>query len=358
MVQIRVAAALSIVLVFQAKIASGGGQTCSWTDPRSGSHWDLTKLVARQHYQFRGLIGAHDSLHTSTSYTGYHYEDYTYFLNLCRPVSGLGFSECHGKPSAGVYQIERGNTPHCFALGSTDSIKWGLSSADDPEKGVTLTYEGGEMCHKRMEKQVEKTTEPPPPPPAKCEAKQVQGKNVAEEAELACGAHLADGGGGKDACDADERCSYVPPPVPEKPSTYTDTEVTWVDVPRKVTINITCDRTKREDLASIMREAGQVVATEPDMCEYVVEWPSMAGCPGVAVEGKVQVGNMLNSRPSVLPSVLIWCLRLTTLIGAVILYREESRAQFVALLPSALRRYLRGGIEISLLPSSSPRKQL
>ena len=54
---------------------------CSWTHESSGASWDLTALQAADHYQFRGMVGAQDSLHATTITA---YEDYTYFLNLCK----------------------------------------------------------------------------------------------------------------------------------------------------------------------------------------------------------------------------------------------------------------------------------
>ena len=194
-------------------------------------------------------------------------------LNLCKPVVSTAFAACHGKPEAAVYQIERGETPSCFALGAAKELEWGLSEPGNPSKGVTLTYSGGEMCHKRIEKQVEKVVEPPAPPPPECKAKTADGQEQAmEKASASCPSHATE-----DDCTADVACTYVvpPPPLPpppgEKPATYTETVVEWVDVPRSVVINMTCDMaTQREDMASIVRMASTVVAAEPEMCTYVV----------------------------------------------------------------------------------------
>lgn len=59
---------------------------CSWTDTASGSTWNLDPLVARDHYNFRGISGSQDSLHAGGASTGvYHYEDYTYLCVVpCR----------------------------------------------------------------------------------------------------------------------------------------------------------------------------------------------------------------------------------------------------------------------------------
>ena len=71
-------------------VASAAAHSCSWTDPASGKSWNLDKLVAKDHYDFRGLIGDHDSLHTSGATTGVaHYEDNTYVLNLCKEVTNV-----------------------------------------------------------------------------------------------------------------------------------------------------------------------------------------------------------------------------------------------------------------------------
>ena len=68
---------------------------CSWTHESSGASWDLTALQAADHYQFRGMVGAQDSLHATTITA---YEDYTYFLNLCkcgRPAREAMVSDPH-----------------------------------------------------------------------------------------------------------------------------------------------------------------------------------------------------------------------------------------------------------------------
>eukprot|EP01047_Picozoa_sp_COSAG01_P048925 COSAG01_NODE_4801_length_4735_cov_3.710095_1_plen_379_part_00 len=367
---------------------------CTYTH---GAHvWDLNRLVAKDHYNFRGLSGSQDSIHTEGPSTSvYHYEDYTYLVNLCKSVGSTSFAACDGKPEAAVFQIERGETPHCFALGSAKEMQWGLSVPGQPSKGVALTYSGGEVCHKRVERQVEKPVAPPPAPPPVCEVKQGQAQgstaetSKAEEgkADATTGAEgaaaaaeaaepkedaadiakVCTGYSTEAECNADSRCTFVtpPPPLPpspgEKPATYTETVVEWVDVPRKVTINMTCDQSaRREDMASIVRMAGKVVAGEPSMCEYVVHWPSAAGCPGSSISGRVHAIGGLNVQPSGWGStILLWLMRICVLGLCIQLYRDSWRDSLMAALPGSARRFLRAGRgDGSLLPSSSPRKSL
>lgn len=94
----RAAAAAVLLPVASAQ------SSCAWTDPASGATFDLAPIQAEQHYQFRGLVGSKDGMHATTITA---YEDYTYFLNLCRPATAINFEKCEGKPvsNAAVYQV-------------------------------------------------------------------------------------------------------------------------------------------------------------------------------------------------------------------------------------------------------------
>ena len=93
-----------------------------------------------------------------------------------------------------------------------------------------------------------------------------------------------------------------------------------------------------------------------------VHWPSIAGCPDNEIAGRVQaVGKSSVAPPSLATTLLRWALRAAIATVAVQLYRDAWREPLVAVLPAAVRRFLRGGGGGgSLLPSpgSSPRKSL
>lgn len=336
-------------------LASAAG-SCVWTDPVSGSTFDLTPIQAEQHYQFRGLVGAQDAQHATTITA---YEDYTYFLNLCKPATGLNFDKCDGKPvsNGAVYQVHRSTAnPECFVLGSSDAVTWGLSVPNDPSQGVTLTYGDGEICNKRVERQVEKVSEPPPPPQPECNP---TAADPTAEATTACAAHLADGGGGQATCSADPACTFKPAAPPEPPSTYTETVTEWEEVPRRVTVNMTCDHQQGESISSLVKMAGSVVAIEPEMCEYVIQWPTKAGCPGEVLTGQasLEAGSVTGGSASATgesSAMWRWCLRVVILVLAVLMYRDSCRKPLIAVLPLPLKRWLRSGGDGSLLPS--PRK--
>lgn len=250
--------------------------------------------------------------------------------------------------------------PECFALGSSDTLSWGLSVAGDPSQGVALTYGGGEVCHKRTERQVEKVSEPPPPPVAECNPAEPE---PSSEVTDACAAHLTKGGGGQAACTADPACKFKPPAPPEAPSTYTETVTEWEEVPRKVTINMTCNSEQGEDMSSLVEMAGSVIAAEPEMCEYVIHWPSKAGCPGEVLTGQasLQIGDLGGGSGETVmgdngggSSTWRWCWRLGMFVLAVVMYRDPCRKAILTVLPLPMKRWLRSGGDGSLLPS--PRK--
>ena len=333
---------------------AGAAGSCAWTDPVSGATFDLTPIQAEQHYQFRGLVGGRDGQHATTITA---YEDYTYFLNLCKPATALNFHKCDGKPvsNGAVYQVHRSkDNPECFVLGSSDSVTWGLSVPNDPSQGVTLTYGDGEICNKRIERQVEKLSEPPPPPQPECNP---TAADPAAEVTTACAAHVSDGGGGQAACNADPACTFKPAAPPEPPSTYTETVTEWEESPRKVTVNMTCDPAQGESISSLVKMAGSVIAIEPQMCEYVIQWPTRAGCPGEVLTGRASLeagSGGTNSVDGESSAVWRWSLRLLMFVLAVLMYRDGWRKPIITVLPLPLKRWLRSGGDGSLLPS--PRK--
>ena len=130
-------------------------------------------------------------------------------------------------------------------------------------------------------------------------------------------------------------------------------------MPRTVTLNLTCDATQGEDISSLVRMAGSVIAVEPEMCEYVVHWPSKAGCPGAGVSGLVsleaQGATGLGGGGDGGGGWAWWGgTRLAALVVAVLLYRDSWRKVVLSTLPAGARRWLRSGGDGSLLPS--PRK--
>ena len=115
----------------------------------------------------------------------------------------------------------------CHALGSLSNVSWGLIVAGRPELGVELRYGGGDDCLKR----VVRKRQPGDPPPS----------------------------------------SALP-------------EVSWVPVPRKLTLRLRCDPSAPGgvdpfDPAAAMQLARRVRVVEAEMCEYEAEWPTAAACP-------------------------------------------------------------------------------
>eukprot|EP01051_Picozoa_sp_SAG22_P007225 SAG22_NODE_500_length_9715_cov_29.986793_8_plen_382_part_00 len=334
---------LLLLLLSSPPAAAAGQETemsspCGWTDPVSKVSFDLSALTAKAAYQFRGTIGSHDSLAAPAADGGEpaavitpaasnHFEDYTYFVNLCKDVSfhETGISEqklnpCEGKPPAAVYQIFRDSlSPACFALGSSAAMEWALLDQDDPNKGLSLTYSGGEICNKRIETPGEPPApdeqEPPPPPPPE---------------------------------NPDE-----PPPPP--PYVYVEPVVAWEEIPRKVTLNLTCDPDQGDDMASVIAMAGKVHASEPEMCEYTIVWPTRLACPtsfhlgydGEALthtaKASYSAGGASYSGGGGGGTFLWWIVALGVLAGMVQGLRENTRSSLVRMAPGPLKSFLEPG---------------
>jgi hypothetical protein len=139
-----------------------------------------------------------------------------------------------------------------------------------------------------------------------------------------------------------------------------ETVTEWVEIPRKVTINMTCDQEQGEDLSSLVKMAGSVIAVEPEMCEYVVHWPSKAGCPGQYLTGNaalVQGGAFGGNAPGEGEggsSLVTWGVRLAVLALMVLMYRDPWRKVVIAALPLPVKQWLRSGADGSFI--GSPRK--
>lgn len=99
-----------------------------------------------------------------------------------------------------------------------------------PDAGVTITYGGGDTCMKRV---VETKSKPR--------------------------------GGSGNAAAADEA----------------DEIVSWVPTERSLTMRVACDPadTGVFDPASLMQMMRKVRVAEDEMCAYVLDWPSVYGCP-------------------------------------------------------------------------------
>jgi len=161
------------------------------------------------------------------------------------PSGGDSFPGDGGQPKQ-LHRSARSapEAKECHALGALDNVTWSVITPRAPAHGVSLTYNGGDQCLKKVIKRT-----PPPPPPA-----------------------------GKKG---------QPAKKPEVGVTYSATEVEWVPVPRSLTLHIRCDPEDSgvKDFASFLQLTRRVRVVETEMCSYVVEWPSKLGC-GVAPRNK------------------------------------------------------------------------
>merc|ERR1712137_381816 len=59
------------------------------------------------------------------------------------------------------------------------------------------------------------------------------------------------------------------------------TKPVWISSPRQIHINFRCDPHDDGmlDPASVMMMSRRVVVKEDPMCSYIVEWPTVYGCP-------------------------------------------------------------------------------
>ena len=139
----------------------------------------------------------------------------------------------------------------CHALGSLDNVTWGLIVPGKPELGLELRYSGGDNCLKR----VVKKRQPGDPPPT----------------------------------------SALP-------------EVSWVPVPRQLTLRFRCDPAAPAaidpfDPAAVMQLARRVRIVEAEMCVYEAEWPTAAACP--TMKPRVAAVVAAKARRAVFPAVLV-----------------------------------------------------
>mmetsp|Transcript_7097 Transcript_7097/g.26109 ORF Transcript_7097/g.26109 Transcript_7097/m.26109 type:complete len:340 (+) Transcript_7097:57-1076(+) len=212
--------------------------TCRWTDPKSGTSYDLTELVSRTSYSFKGVIPdqekdsyhAHDLNHPMSpeaisehihAWDDWDFQGYKYVVNLCSNVMNKP-ELCAGQPDAPAYQITvegsgsyQKHPPSCFALGNLGNVSFSLLNQYHPRRGIVITYEGGEPCMTR-----------------------------------------------KVTYDEDGE----------------ESKAEWVSVPRKFSWSLPCDHSDKE-VEGHIKSALKVIASEVDMCEYNVRWPTRYGCP-------------------------------------------------------------------------------
>ena len=139
----------------------------------------------------------------------------------------------------------------CHALGSLDNVTWGLIVPGKPELGLELRYSGGDNCLKRVVK---------------------------------------------------KRQAGDPPPTSALP------EVSWVPVPRQLTLRMRCDPAAPAaidpfDPAAVMQLARRVRIVEAEMCVYEAEWPTAAACP--TMKPRVAAVVAAKARRAVFPAVLV-----------------------------------------------------
>lgn len=211
---------------------TGTNDNCQYTDKRSGANFDLRPLVARRGHIIRGVTPAdHDSAHAQQFHAeGHDYDEYKkknfrstgydYVINVCQNVHKRP-TECKDKPFAPAYQVAASDVygtqhpPGCYVLGALEGWKFQLIDPTFPATGVDIVYSTGEDCMKS--KEVVNST-----------------------------GH---------------------------------TEVVWDDAKRSMTLRFLCDENENSDVESILRMARRLTTTEPEMCSYRVEWPSIYGCP-------------------------------------------------------------------------------
>jgi hypothetical protein len=138
----------------------------------------------------------------------------------------------------------------CHALGSLSNVSWGLIVTGKPELGIELRYRGGDDCLKRVVR---------------------------------------------------KRQAGDPPPSSALP------EVSWVAVPRQLTLRLRCDPTAPGgidpfDPAAAMQLARRVRVVEAEMCEYEAEWPTSAACP--TIKPHVTAIVAAKARKAAFPAVL------------------------------------------------------
>jgi len=126
---------------------------CDYMDSKHSAYFDLSSL--------RGTMFSIDDLHGT----------FTYKLSLCQNVDLQPLPACAKStslptaaptdvtpPDQGpAYQLatdSAGSVAGCFRLGTLAKSSWSLIDDDDPEKGVELTYGGGERCSGTRDREI------------------------------------------------------------------------------------------------------------------------------------------------------------------------------------------------------------
>lgn len=108
------------------------GTGCSWTAP-SGDIYDLSGLRHSDYWKVSDQQG-----------------NYDYYLNLCQDAKMPKACNKPNMPASPAYQVEKRKWKHmCKELASLGKRTWNLLDPKDPQKGVELTYGGGQKCGKR-----------------------------------------------------------------------------------------------------------------------------------------------------------------------------------------------------------------
>jgi len=146
----------SLWLVYLAKLVIGGNgesppNSCDYMSA-GGAYYDFSNL--------RGKLFSIEDLHGT----------FTYKFSLCANVDLVSFPAClksaPGAPSLDLIPPEQGPAFQlstdkdsgvvlgCFRLGTLGKSSWSLIDPDDEEKGVELTYGGGERCSGTREREI------------------------------------------------------------------------------------------------------------------------------------------------------------------------------------------------------------
>lgn len=305
---------------------------CQWTDPISGVSYDLSPLVSSTSYQFAGTVfdpakdsshnapGFIDSHHPKGIWDGADWEGYKYVMNFCNQVLPKPAKCVDKRGHAGAYQVTMdkfhgsGNEPHpenCYALGSANNMSWSLIDPAHPKRGVRLTYNGGESCLKRVRR-------------GGLDTIPSDGSDLGRLGDLY-------GGNNREEGKARDE---------------------WVPVPRTFHIDMVCSKRDRGP-EGITKSVLAIIATEREMCEYGIRWPSRYGCSVDVWKGMEAQGLPVNfkkngwwhgsdysqSWSSFFSSTLSLVLRgAVVLVAIVLMYRMyTSREDMVLLAPSLIR---------------------
>lgn len=136
-----------ILLLALASIALGIDTPCVWQSP-SGAVFDLRALTvasatAKSYYILDGDIPCTPETEPAFSYT----------WNFCADVTDAslpGVCRNMGKKGVALQYLQLESFSDCYIIGkydpARDVLHYGLLVADDPSKGVLLTYPTGERC--------------------------------------------------------------------------------------------------------------------------------------------------------------------------------------------------------------------